>query len=581
MRSARIATVSVLLLCAVVIFVRWELGVHSPTGGASKERHVAPLERSPEEAQAAEALARARGAELRTEATPLDHGVKETPIPPVSPPESFVVRAVDEAGQAVSGVAVFLVRTRDWQNIGTTDAAGEIRAEVSLLPSEGCEIVGQVHDYAQARQWASPGNEQGFTLRMLESGTLAGRVTLPDGTALPGATLAAVDSRIILSSLTATLRMIEGDPTATISASNDSGEFSIDSLSPACSYRIYAGTNGYVLLGRRDAYTPTRTDLNFVAAPLFGFSVDLREPDGSSVQVSANMILDCNAWYAGTEERPTPVGASGAIMAGVPPESVRADPGHYYFFYTSPKGLPTADLGPFDFSATIPGYSPARVQAWATPISDGIAKYSSIVIRETDCRGDLDVEFYGLPSNPSEHSRSIGFATLTLQPREGGTAIPLQMSDDRVRRIYAIPCGTYQARMQSSKGFFYWPFAQSDSAEVVIKDGANPPASLRIDLGRCGAVEIMPILGDGTVWDGALGVELHPERPFSEVLQTVWFDRPPYWLNGLYVGMQQDEVEYSITAYIPTMQEDAAVLAGVGIARVAPGESTQLRVELR
>lgn len=485
--------------------------------------------------------------------------------------DRVLVRTLDRNGARVREVELFETSDVGTRRIGSSGAEGEL--ELEFPRRAWTALVARRADLGSARvSWRDTAPPL-VEVRLGESGALDGRLMFPDGVAAPAdMTVVAVPTRLNRWALGLELERLTSNPEFGQARSGADGAFRIEGLNRGERYALHCGGRGCVALEGQPFVEPGEKDVEILVARCYGIVLEFVDVSGApscvpevyGVRGGFQMsIHDSSAEFV-LNLPPSARLALGPIDALLP------TPTRQIILLSSPRDL--SELGPIEYSCSLPGYAEVQAECYALPIDNGLARREQPILREASDFGALVLR--------AEHpdtllQRSVGrhgpVATLELTaPGAGGASVRVLRPDREEPWLFeCVPFGRHELVFVSQ------PETEYSRMPLGMVTIGPEPVQVELPARQLGALRLGVRLEDGREYVGELVVGLGSNANAASptgapiVGATTVFRHAPYEFELLPQG------EYRVWVSEP----------GVGSApvdvRVAPGATEAVELLIR
>ena len=352
-----------------------------------------------------------------------------------------------------------------------------------------------------------------------------------------------------------------------VSAVDPTGRFRIAGLDPGGGYTLVAGGGGRATREPLRGLRPDGEPLLVTLASVSLARLDLRDVNGGPLRTSPDLwgLPEVSwTWRRGTEDL---LGSADvrSVLAGLGTEVYAGDEPHLWslaFVTSFPEGV----VGPIQFRATVPGYSAAEREIFATPMARGGNHVAVLLESRAVEWGALTVELTGAPQPGPRSGRVTPWAArllLTSMSDGSRSFLPIHDLGARTLRFEGIPCDDYELQLETASGFFAHPGPDGEPVRVSIR---GPAAAVEIDLSELGSVALRVADESGSEYGGEVVVALTSEADGSSCFLQL--AGPPYVVQALPEG------SYRVALYSPYAAEPACGRDAIAVQR---GERDYLR----
>lgn len=421
---------------------------------------------------------------------------------------------VNEAGAPIPGAEVRWIRSGEVSILGRSDSEGWLTVRGAALARPGTLRASASTYVPSFRVFEAAEDPNGFEFVLRRAGSIRG-IVLFAKLPFPRATVFAVPG-IRFPGPSVVVPIIHGalssDPHLHISHSNEAGEFTFDELDPDGEYSVMAGAPGYAT-GSPDYFLKSGTDVTLRVRQLFGARVRIRESGGGRLQVDPRLAAVPAPVFTGLNSPEVSGAGSFAVaLAGFDPDVLRSTPFEPVIFQQA--SVAESQVGPLRYLSAFPGYESAAIEFYAKPLVQGLTTYVLELEPERETKFvDVEVSLRRIPPfvrdlgsffKEAGGSVPLGKIFLERRTREGQTklySIDVTEADGSIL-VKGVPTGSYLAWFQSTAKAF-----ESRRQNVDI-DVTGSSVSLDVDTGGYGSIGIVCRAPEGTIYTGALEVEL-------------------------------------------------------------------------
>ena len=518
------------------------------------------------------------------------------------PARSIVVELVGNKGVALPHVALHVKRGMSTEEIGVSDAGGELVVTAKVI--EGAGLFTMSRGFSR-RVYEVP-EEVGsgrYTLQLEQSAFISGRIELPNGD-VPGtkvrvfAVSAGYDTRGASSFWHRGALGFSAEADLT-------GRFELEGLRPGKIYSIYAGGNGLVSPKPTRAISGAGEEAIIPVGFVFGALVRFRAEDGTVPRT-----LRYRAREQKNEETSWSVGKAIyrtsrlAALSGVSRDLAFSENPSVILFLV--ESLEKGQLaGPAEYHARPFGFDVVGERLWLGWLGEGLPVYDLPLRGGGSEQGEVLVELQGgddIVCGYRSPECTMSEATLLLQqvgPVSSGEQIEVPLrglfDGDGFCKVGGIPFGRYVASIQFGAGSHRFP---EYGIEGVNLDVGNKVAKILVPLKGLGTVEAVLETEHGELYRGPAvfvlgegepveieGADLErfgnssvPGRPVYSIASgrgTIRFECAPYVFPSLRPN------KYHITAKIPRLTGDGLSDGLPPSVVVEPGAHERVTVRVR
>lgn len=450
-------------------------------------------------------------------------------------PETTTILPVDEAGQALGGVEVFMRTSSAWASKGTTEEAGSI--EVNLEDTDSVDIVARSPGHVSCRYTSEPPHPSIIRLVLEPGGRICGQVLTPKGVA-PQADVRvmAVPRFEALETADLLVMLQDGDPSLVTAAVDDDGSYCVEGLRPSQLYSLMCGGAGYVMRGgAKHRYTGDDA-VAFEVSRLFGVCVQFIDSAGEH-EIRSLGYRALEAWCEDPEARSRTHGSE-VWLAGLDPLLYR--PPANMIFYVYESDMEVDSVGPIRLTYEIAGYAAGVERFAAGFVGKGTPTVVIPLHSVVSGRGSIEVVFPTLtPDDDAHRMRQIPVGSLDLTHESGAEwSFPVFGMVDGRTVVHDVPLGRYLVRYKSP-AFLYPPRTESPAELEVVEEGCR----FEVPLEGTGWIRLALRDSKGNAYRGKAQVMVYYGRlqedddgRFVASGAIARGTRPPYMFEGLRPG---------------------------------------------
>lgn len=467
--------------------------------------------------------------------------------PAVAKTRSILV--TDAAGDPVSSARLHRRSEDGWEPevLGITDPLGVL--EWAFPSGEATQVLVKAQEF-ETQSVELPAEFEQYTVVLQVGGTIRGQVVDPQGMPVgPDVAVFAWPTSSYSNGRAEISRALRGDPSTSLSLTDDAGQFALEGLELAAKYHLVAGGRGMSTRELEGAVASSDAFCVLRVHWIYGTRIVAEDQSGQAVRPFASNVPP-SRWRVETADpdaQAVVLPAPCFSLLGIAGQS--SEPASRLCLFSASTRVEW--VGPNHVSLHVPGYQPVEAEFESIPLAEGMNALELQLVQTAAAFGGLDVRFEFQGAADTLADVPEGSLVLTA-PGERPLHLGIRPGPSGPLSFQGLPTGTYQVHFQAETSFARAP--ADGSVTVEIMDGAS--SMVVLPMPGLGSIRVEARSADGIVYGGPLTLNLGIGPPkVITVARSIGnfvldpgsisygpttshhFQKPPYVLRGLASGV--------------------------------------------